>query len=311
MVARLGGRLPLHATGVGKVLLAFAPEDVRKQVLGNLYRVRPPTTVTEPGRLLGQLRRVHREGFAHHRGDEPGSVLGGRSHPDSRSAWVVATVGVVVRSLEARPGQARWQRWPGGSAWDRSRAQVAAASTQRKSIVAVDGPVRLTKAVHGPSSVVTGATIGIVGGGPAGLMLSHLLSLSGIDSVVVDNRPRLEIEQTVRAGILERDSVRLLVESGVSDRVLREVMNTKASTLAFAGSGHPHRLSRPDRLVGLALPADRCLHRPCDLARETRKVRPAMDRTRFAVCCFRAICKRKMQGHWVNDRAHYRMQISQ
>ena len=61
--------------------------------------------------------------------------------------------------------------------------------------------------------------VGIVGGGPAGLMLSHLLSLSGIDSVVLDDRSRLEIENTVRAGILEADSVRLLVDSGVSDRV--------------------------------------------------------------------------------------------
>ncbi|HEX8869917.1 MAG TPA: FAD-dependent monooxygenase, partial [Lentzea sp.] len=62
--------------------------------------------------------------------------------------------------------------------------------------------------------------VGIVGGGPAGLMLSHLLSLNGIDSVVVDNRTRVEIENTIRAGILEADSARLLVDTGVSDRVL-------------------------------------------------------------------------------------------
>jgi p-hydroxybenzoate 3-monooxygenase len=85
---------------------------------------------------------------------------------------------------------------------------------------------------------VTGTTIGIVGGGPAGLMLSHLLSLAGIDSVVIDNRTRLEIEQTVRAGILERDSVRLLVDSGVSDRVLREGHEHQGIDLAFAGAGH-------------------------------------------------------------------------
>ena len=85
---------------------------------------------------------------------------------------------------------------------------------------------------------VTGTTIGIVGGGPAGLMLSHLLSVSGIDSVVVDNRTRLEIEQTVRAGILERDSVRLLVDSGVSDRVLREGHEHQGIDFGFAGAGH-------------------------------------------------------------------------
>ncbi len=63
-------------------------------------------------------------------------------------------------------------------------------------------------------------TVGIVGGGPAGLMLAHLLAKAGIESVVVDNRTRAEIEGTHRAGILEQDSVRLLVESDVSDRVL-------------------------------------------------------------------------------------------
>ena len=59
---------------------------------------------------------------------------------------------------------------------------------------------------------VTRTTVGIVGGGPAGLMLSHLLSRAGIGSVVVDIRPQLEIERTVRAGILEQDSVDLLVD---------------------------------------------------------------------------------------------------
>ena len=85
---------------------------------------------------------------------------------------------------------------------------------------------------------LTHTTVGIVGGGPAGLMLSHLLSLSGIDAVVVDSRTRLEIEQTVRAGILERDSVRLLVDTGVSDRVLREGHEHQGIDLAFGGAGH-------------------------------------------------------------------------
>jgi len=88
------------------------------------------------------------------------------------------------------------------------------------------------------SRTVTDTTVGIVGGGPAGLMLSHLLATIGIDTVVVDNRSRLEIEQTVRAGILERDSVRLLVDSGVSDRVLREGHEHQGIDLAFGGAGH-------------------------------------------------------------------------
>jgi len=84
----------------------------------------------------------------------------------------------------------------------------------------------------------TVTTVGIVGAGPAGLMLSHLLSLRGIDSVVVDNRTRREIEKTVRAGILERDSVRLLVESGVSDRVLTEGHEHAGIDLRFSGLSH-------------------------------------------------------------------------
>lgn len=80
--------------------------------------------------------------------------------------------------------------------------------------------------------------VGIVGGGPAGLMLSHLLSLSGIDSVVIDHRSRSEIESTVRAGILEADSVRLLVDSGVSDRVHRDGIAHGGIDLRFGGENH-------------------------------------------------------------------------
>ncbi len=80
--------------------------------------------------------------------------------------------------------------------------------------------------------------VAIVGGGPAGLMLAHLLHVAGIESVVVDHRERLEIEQTVRAGILEDDNVRLLVESGVSDRVLREGHPHDGISLRFDGTSH-------------------------------------------------------------------------
>jgi p-hydroxybenzoate 3-monooxygenase len=85
---------------------------------------------------------------------------------------------------------------------------------------------------------VSSTEVGIVGGGPAGLMLSHLLGLAGIDSVVVDHRSRAEIEGTVRAGILERDSVRLLVESGVSDNVLSQGDEHRGVEIAFGGGSH-------------------------------------------------------------------------
>ena len=85
---------------------------------------------------------------------------------------------------------------------------------------------------------LTRTRVGSVGGGPAGLMLSHLLARAGIDSVVVELRTREEIEHTHRAGILEQDSVRLLVETGVSDRVLRDGYRHEGIDLAFGGAGH-------------------------------------------------------------------------
>jgi p-hydroxybenzoate 3-monooxygenase len=84
----------------------------------------------------------------------------------------------------------------------------------------------------------TRTTVGIVGGGPAGLMLSHLLAIAGIDSVVVDDRTRTEIENTVRAGILEAGSVRLLTDTGVGDRVHREGIAHEGISLRFGGQNH-------------------------------------------------------------------------
>ncbi len=80
--------------------------------------------------------------------------------------------------------------------------------------------------------------VAIVGAGPAGLLLSHLLAGAGIDSIVVDQRARKAIETTVRAGILEADTVRVLTESGGSTRVLSEGQRHDGIELRFGGEGH-------------------------------------------------------------------------
>ena len=80
--------------------------------------------------------------------------------------------------------------------------------------------------------------VGIVGAGPAGLMLSHLLAKSGIDSVAIDSRSRHEIETTHRAGILEDGVVKTIVDSGVSDRVHTDGYEHHGIELRFDRSGH-------------------------------------------------------------------------
>ncbi len=64
--------------------------------------------------------------------------------------------------------------------------------------------------------------VAIVGAGPAGLLLSHLLDLAGVESVIVETRSREYVEARIRAGILEQSTVDLLREAGLADRLDRE-----------------------------------------------------------------------------------------
>jgi p-hydroxybenzoate 3-monooxygenase len=77
--------------------------------------------------------------------------------------------------------------------------------------------------------------VGIVGAGPAGLMLAHLLCLRGIDSVVLENRGRKDIEETIRAGVLEQGTVDLMTESGVGGRLQKEGFLHEGIHLRFGG----------------------------------------------------------------------------
>jgi p-hydroxybenzoate 3-monooxygenase len=80
--------------------------------------------------------------------------------------------------------------------------------------------------------------VGIIGAGPAGLLLSHLLHLEGIRSVIVENRSRQYTEERVRAGVLEQGTVDLLCQSGVGDRLRREGLVHHGLELRFERAGH-------------------------------------------------------------------------
>ncbi|ODS59221.1 MAG: 4-hydroxybenzoate 3-monooxygenase [Acidobacteria bacterium SCN 69-37] len=80
--------------------------------------------------------------------------------------------------------------------------------------------------------------VGIVGAGPAGLILGHLLHGHGIDSVILERRDRHHVIERVRAGVLEQGTVDLLHAMGVGDRLAREGMRHDGIHLAFGGERH-------------------------------------------------------------------------
>jgi p-hydroxybenzoate 3-monooxygenase len=83
--------------------------------------------------------------------------------------------------------------------------------------------------------------VGIIGAGPAGLLLSQLLFLQGIESVVLEARDRRYVEQRVRAGVLEHGTVQTLRESGVAERLDAEGMVHEGLNIRFGG--HTCRLN--------------------------------------------------------------------
>ena len=85
---------------------------------------------------------------------------------------------------------------------------------------------------------VSRTQVGIVGAGPAGLVLGHLLYLQGIESVILEGRDREYVEGRVRAGVLEQGTVDLLIEIGVGERLRREGLVHHGVELRFAGKGH-------------------------------------------------------------------------
>ena len=85
--------------------------------------------------------------------------------------------------------------------------------------------------------MTTRVAVGIVGAGPAGLLLGHLLQRAGIDSVTVEIRSERHVLDRVRAGVLEQASVDLLQEIGLGSRLGREGMRHEGLFVAFQAGG--------------------------------------------------------------------------
>lgn len=99
VVSTIGSRLPLHATGVGKVLLAYASDDVQQAALGELTRV-TAYTIVQPGRLRAQLARVRQEGYAQTSEEMSLGACSVAVPVRDKRDDVVAALGIVVASLK-------------------------------------------------------------------------------------------------------------------------------------------------------------------------------------------------------------------
>jgi p-hydroxybenzoate 3-monooxygenase len=80
--------------------------------------------------------------------------------------------------------------------------------------------------------------VGIVGAGPAGLMLGHLLHLRGIESLIIEDRSQEHVIERVRAGVLEQSTVDLMHEVGQGERLSREGLRHEGIYVAFGGERH-------------------------------------------------------------------------
>mgnify|MGYP003326679733 CR=1 FL=1 len=92
--------------------------------------------------------------------------------------------------------------------------------------------------------------VGIIGAGPAGLTLAHILHNAGIETVVLESHSRDYVEARIRAGVLEQGTVELFRDLGVSSRLDAEALQHRGVELRFAGTGH--RIAF-DELIGRSI----------------------------------------------------------
>lgn len=103
IMSRVGGRLPVHATGVGLVLLAFAPPEVQERVLAAPLKRYSGKTITEPERLRRVLADVRRDGYALSDGQIEPEVLSVAAPVYGEADTVIAAISIVVPAEGAEP----------------------------------------------------------------------------------------------------------------------------------------------------------------------------------------------------------------
>jgi p-hydroxybenzoate 3-monooxygenase len=136
---------------------------------------------------------------------------------------------LVVGDNASCPG--RWRRIGIG------RTKQPRRATCRRTTI--DAPRRrryIEQAAARGVQVADRTQVGIVGAGPAGLFLSHLLAREGIDCVILEARDRAYVEGRVRAGVLEQGTVDLMHELGAGERLKRECMVDRALEIRFSGN---------------------------------------------------------------------------
>jgi p-hydroxybenzoate 3-monooxygenase len=90
----------------------------------------------------------------------------------------------------------------------------------------------------GKRALVVRTQVAIIGAGPSGLMLAQLLQREGVESIVIEQQTQQYVEARIRAGMLEPQTVALLAEAGVGERLAREGLQHDGFKLAFAGQVH-------------------------------------------------------------------------
>ena len=123
------------------------------------------------------------------------------------------------------------------------RTAASMESVTARCPVPVAPSCRTLRPTHPAGEDYVRTQVGIVGAGPAGLLLAHLLHLRGIESVILESRSREYVEQRIRAGVLEQGTVDLLARSGLDERLRREGLVHHGIELQF--DGEMDRAQRP------------------------------------------------------------------